>query len=560
MSLFKSTILDAANAAVTAPLPVNPHALGGADVLALSSAIDLPTFVQPARMVRPFFGPQKASFTYALDAIARWGACLIGDDMGMGKTQVALALVDHFIHAAGGYAVVVAPSVTRAGYMADLQAAFPTLRFHHVHGRTAKPAELPAADIYWMTDDPQSVRAWLTDAVAHNGKNHLVASDFVKGAAILVRDEMHRDKGEKGKAKPTSRAGVMQTVGKALRAQGTPIIGMTGTLLTNRPIEAYLPLLALGGEELVKAVTPGAKQATAFRSRYCAPFYNGWGWDFGGADMAALPVLHDCLRKTIMRRADKRALGNLLPHGGWSIVPIALNGVLARYNRIAREFLQLVRDEQGVEAMWRKARAEAITKMSALREEAGVAKAQAAAEYIADLVGQGRKVVAFYEHQAVHDAIRLALTKARIEVASINGKVTGNKRVAVIGDFQSPTGSAQVVLGQLGAMGIGVTLTAAADAVFVQTPWAAGDLKQAADRILRNDDLSQARAAAGEDVTWHVLQAAQSNGDPTFDMAHWQVLEHKAKVCDAVNSGTEVTLPDGAIMRQAMESWYAAQT
>ena len=132
-------------------------------------------------------------------------------------------------------------------------------------------------------------------------------------------------------------------------------------------------------------------------------------------------------------------------------------------------------------------------------------------------------------------------------MASINGKVTGDKRVDVINDFQDPNGKHQVVLGQLGAMGIGVTLTAAADAVFVQTPWSAGDLKQAADRILRNDDMSQARAAAGEAVTWHVLQAAQANGDPTIDMAHWSCSgEQGHSVATQLTPGRRSRSPTGA--------------
>ena len=72
-----------------------------------------------------------------------------------------------------------------------------------------------------------------------------------------------------------------------------------------------------------------------------------------------------------------------------------------------------------------------------------------------------------------------------------------------------------------------VTLTAAADAVFVQVPWSAGDLKQCADRILRADDI-KARAPGGEAITWHVLQAHYANGDPTFDAAMWDILERKA--------------------------------
>ena len=104
-----------------------------------------------------------------------------------------------------------------------------------------------------------------------------------------------------------------------------------------------------------------------------------------------------------------------------------------------------------------------------------------------------------------------------------------------IDDFQN--GTAQVMVAQIKAGGMAVTLTAAADAVFVQVPWSAGDLKQAADRILRVDDRTMDRAKNGEAITWHVLQAAHADGSPTFDMAMWDVLETKAKVCDAVNAG-----------------------
>jgi hypothetical protein len=81
-------------------------------------------------------------------------------------------------------------------------------------------------------------------------------------------------------------------------------------------------------------------------------------------------------------------------------------------------------------------------------------------------------------------------------------------------------------------------------------------LKQAADRILRVDDRTMARALNGERITWHVLQAAHADGAPTFDMAMWSVLETKAKVCDAVNAGREVTMSDDSVMQQALEAWY----
>ena len=93
--------------------------------------------------------------------------------------------------------------------------------------------------------------------------------------------------------------------------------------------------------------------------------------------------------------------------------------------------------------------------------------------------------------------------------------MTGDDRIEAIDEFQR--GDAQVCIAQIKAAGIAVTLTAASEAVFVQCDWSAGDLKQCADRILRVDDITEARAAAGERITWHVLQAHYADGDPTFD-------------------------------------------
>src|SRR4029077_13356136 len=173
-------------------------------------------------------------------------------------------------------------------------------------------------------------------------------------------------------------------VGAALRAARTPIVGATGTLLTNRPVEAFIPLQVLGGDDLLLALTPGGYKPSAFLFRYCNPQTKHLGTrsvtSFAGVDMDQMANLHDYLRRTVYVRREKSDLGDMLPHSGWIITPIALNGVLARYNRVERDFLALVMEEEGPEAMWRKARAEAITRMQAMWQEAGTAKAAAAVD------------------------------------------------------------------------------------------------------------------------------------------------------------------------------------
>jgi SWI/SNF-related matrix-associated actin-dependent regulator 1 of chromatin subfamily A len=554
--LFAS--LDAA--ATTAPQKAAPAPMYASDtdaILAASKAITGEATV--AGMARPFLPHQAAAYNYVIGSIARRGSAFVGDDMGLGKTQVALATIAQY-----GRGLVIAPPVAWAGWADDCRAAFPNLRIAQIKGRKVERdaqgnVVLPDADILFISDDALTLRAWLTNGI--DARKRFVLTNLVTDwCNVMVRDEIHRDKGADGRpAKPTSRARLMLTVGEALIARNVPRIGMSGTILTNRPIEALIPLQILGGKALVMDVTPGARNVVGFAYTYCNPTTNGFGTSFAGCERNKMPQLHDLLRRTVYVRREKTDVGNL-PHGGWLVKPIALNGVLTRYRRIEREFLDLVREEEGPEAMWRKARAEAITRMQAMWEEAGVAKAAATVEYVADLLDDpdrnGAPVIVFYYHQAAFDALLTGFAARHISCGIINGQVTGDRRRAQINAFQA--GRHQVMLAQIKAAGMAVTLTAAPDAVFHQVPWSAGDVAQAASRNLRADDISRARAAEGGNVTWHVMQAAHEDGKPTFDMAMWDVLERKAQVCDAVNAGRPITMPTESVMQAALDQWYAS--
>lgn len=559
MALFRSNVTAAATQALADVIvpPASPLAPGLGDDAVLEASKALTANAHPQGMLRNFLAHQAAAFNYAREAIKRWGGVLVGDDMGMGKTQVLLALISERLNEARAngvldpYALVVAPPVTKAGYVSELKAAFPGLRFHHLYGRKADLANLPVADIYFISDDALTLKSWLVETAP--AKALPILNPFATSAAIVVRDEIHRDKGNQDK--PSARAKIMLALGNAMRQHGNPVVGATGTILTNKPVEAWTPLQIIGGEPLVKAITPGGKSVRSFLYRYCGAADNGFGWSYNGVDMDKMHELHEYLRRTVYVRREKSDLGEALPHSGWIIKPIALNGVLGRYQAIEDDFRSVVLQERGPEAMWRMRRAEAMVQMMALWDEAGRAKARAAVEYVKDLTDQGRQVVVFYYHQPVFFALLQGFNTAKISTTVINGSVTGQAREDAIATFQS--GGAQVLLAQIKAAGVGVTLTAAADAVFVQVPWSAGDLKQAADRILRVDDITRARALAGESVTWHVLQACKANGDPTFDAAIWDVLEQKARICDAVNAGQPVTMSDESIMRQALDNWFA---
>ena len=552
MPLISTNTLSATPAA--APAPVVIPGLGDDAVLAMSAALTTEFPVNLPGLVRPMLAHQAAALVAAEASITRWGTVLLGDDMGLGKSGVMIGLAVPRI-TPGHPALVVAPPVTRHGWITELRAMFPGKTIAFLHGR--KRGDVPTADILFVNDDPLTMQAWLTDVVTveKSGKpvkTH-VASDIAKRASIIIRDEIHRDKGTN--EKPGTRTKVMLALGEHARAAGIPIVGATGTLLTNRPVEAFQPLQVLGGEALVKALTPGSERLSGFLYRYCGVSRSQYGTDFGGA--SHIEDLHEFLRRTVYVRREKSDLGEALPHAGWVVLPLALQGsAMVKYRRYEKEFLAMIEEEKGPAAMMRASRAIAITQMQKLWEEAGVAKVPAAVEYVADLVRDGDQVVVFYNHDSVHNALQAGFAKVGITTSSINGSVTGDNRTANIIDFQA--GGTNVILAQVKAAGMGVTLTAACHAVFVQTGWSAGDLKQCADRIYRCDEITKQRALNGEAVTWHVLQAAYADGAPSFDHAMWGVLERKARICDSVNSGREVTMPDESVMKMAMEAWYCS--
>lgn len=573
MSLLDAAVTEARTVAPASPFtPTAPGAV--TDRIAASKALVPAGEVHVPGMLRPFLDHQAAAYQYLLATMRARGGAYDGDDMGLGKTQVLQALIAQRLTETQGFALVIAPAITIKGWRDDLRAAFPGLRMVHLHGRGGHIERdedtgriiLPKADIYWMSDDPLTMRAWLTNGL--NTRKQFVLSNVVTEASIIVRDEIHKDKGADGKPQaPTSRSRLMLTVGAACHAQGTWIVGASGSMILNRPIEALVQLQIVGGKDLVFDTAPGIRNVIGWAYRYCAPLKHAYGTDWSGVDKGRLPELHDLLRQYVYVRRERRQIGNL-PDGNFLIQPLALNGAMDTYTRIQKDFLRWLFEVKGPDAMNRAARAEALQRMLNLRIEAGKAKAAAVCEHVEALLGNDKQVVVMYEHTQVRDAFLKYLGKMRLAQAglptgrpvrtlTLDGATSARAKDAHMTQFQA--GQADVMLAQVTSAGIGVTLTAASEMVWLQLPWSAGLFAQGCGRVLRCDDTSRARAARGEDVNYHVLNAAFEDGTDTMDTILWRVLTAKAKVCDAVNAGVDVTIPDDSIEELVLREWFATR-
>lgn len=126
--------------------------------------------------------------------------------------------------------------------------------------------------------------------------------------------------------------------------------------------------------------------------------------------------------------------------------------------------------------------AEALAKIGYLRRLIGVAKADAAVEWIERAVRVGEPVVVFCEHQDVLHKIIRGLKKARILHGVIEGSTPAEERQEIIDGFQSY--KFPVFLGTKAAKE-GITLTRARHLMFVERFYTSAEEEQAEDRIRR---------------------------------------------------------------------------
>ena len=462
---------------------------------------------------------------------------IVGFAPGMGKTIVAQAAVAHHLANHGGRAIcVVPPTLKLDPWVREFNKEFPHLKVALVEGQ--KQADFPAdADVVILPDSIIAHRA--DDAIAF-------------GANILVVDETHRFKNRDAK-----RTIGLTKVAEKVDAVETPnmIIGLTGTLAVNRPQEIWAPINILGAGRTT--AISGGKTWSAFMNRWCEtetimnPKTGRQVKVATGIKPEKMEQLHETLKGACYVRVERDEVLDM-PDKVWAVRNLSLQGAALRtYKRAEARFLDWLRETQGDAAAERAAKAEAITKMTALRKEAAKAKIEVTAEYVSQLVAEGEQVVLMGWHTAalggvdnhtrVWGGVEEALVEAGLRVVKVVGGMTAAAKTDAVDMFKA--GEADVLLGQIVAAGTGLNLENSAHLVFMELPWSPGDLIQASDRIYR---VTQQR-----DCTVHVLNAIS-----TIDDTLWARINAKAQVIDRVNSGAPGATIDYGSVEEAVLEYY----
>lgn len=288
------------------------------------------------------------------------------------------------------------------------------------------------------------------------------------------------------------------------------VLGLSGTPLTNRPIELW-PVL--------KAIRPDIfPSREKYAWRYCKPRYTPWGWSYEGA--ANLGELNRILNGRCMIRRLKKDVLPELPDKVRCVVSFRLRNY-REYHLAKTDFIKWLKSISLVRAK-RAARSQALTKVGYLLRLVARLKLEWTSQWIEEffVAHPGEKLVAFTMHTFVIDELKRKFGK---EALVIDGRVVGRKRVETVRQFQSSR-RVSLLLGNWKAAGVGITLHAAHHAAALDLPWTPGDLVQGEDRIHR--------IGQKEKVTVHYLTALE-----TIEQNQIKILRKKSKILNAVLNG-----------------------
>ena len=291
-------------------------------------------------------------------------------------------------------------------------------------------------------------------------------SDLCKKGIIgmCAADEMHKMKN------PTAQ----QTKG-FLKCLPYCRIGMTGTPLMNSPMDLYVILKWLGYE---------SHAFYSFKQHYCVM------GGYGGYEIVGyknLDQLTAQVREIMLRRLKSEVLD--LPEKIYVDDIVEMDG---------KQSVMYKEVEAGLKADYINGDIDLTNPLSALirlRQTTGYpgilsetitesAKLDRMEELVENCTSNDEKVIIFSNWTQMTDAICNKLKSSRHKVGVITGETPDSLRQEIVDVFQNSS-DLSVLIGTIGAMGTGLTLTAATTVIFVDEPWNKALFDQAVDRAHR---------------------------------------------------------------------------
>ncbi len=449
------------------------------------------------------------------------GKCLIGDEMGCGKTIEAIMWAIYNGHKT----LIVAPASLKQNWANELRTWAPyqsvCLYYPKATQKFIKQMANKEIEVVTKEDDiPEYADFVVINYKALEGKQFknedgynetklnpyaekLVSTKFeineeegtFHNFEAVIFDECHYLKNHKAQ-RTLGALEVAQRIGQVIAMSGTPIL--------SRPIEFFTTLKLLKGSEFGNWLD--------FVQTYCDAIEGEYGWEIRGS--SNLDDLNFKLRSCMIRRTKDQVLHDL-PAKISQLVEVVPDKISA-YHTYAKQRIKDLKHSD----------ANHLILINDLRQKAAEIKAPQVAELATNVIGSEGCVVVFFHHHAVADFIEEHFKKEKISYKRLDGKTDMTKRQGIVDGFQE--GDFDALLCSTLAAGQGITLTRASRVIFAEREWVPAWEVQAEDRLHR----------IGQKKVVHALYVhAMDTIDEVFDDAIIQ----KKEVLAATLDGKEAT-------------------
>lgn len=370
--------------------------------------------------------------------------CLLADEMGLGKSLQAIAAAKELSKRGKTNVLVICPASLTLMWDREIRKCLGDApQIIHLRGMKDKVE---------LTGELRFV------IVSYNylQKEHQVERLRKVKWHGIVADEAHKCKNWKSKTCKGLVKLAESTTGHVWLMTGTP---------ATKSGQDYYPYLAI--------IQPG-KWGTfrEFSDMFCNVSVDWWsgGKKYEGVREDKKPLLRKAFSKITLRRL-KQAVIKDLPDKIVKNLPVEVDpSIVAECLEIDPELIHRVILEG------RKIDAHVMKVMRSI----GMAKVDTAVEYALDVK---EPLVIFCTHTDVLHGVREGLEKEGRRCGTITGENNREAKDKAVQDFQN--GALDVILCNIRAGGVGITLTRSSHMLFVEQSWSPADIEQAIARTIR---------------------------------------------------------------------------
>lgn len=325
--------------------------------------------------------------------------------------------------------------------------------------------------------------------------NDIIMDERINIFKSVIIDESHRLKDPK-----TQQTKIALQI--AIRKEWC--ILLSGTPVVNKPVDLF-PQLAI----MNRLNDFGGKKH--FMWRYCE----------GGKGSSNLKELNYLLNDKCFFRREKKDVVEDLPDKQRQTILCDIS-TRNEYNKAKHDFVKFLTDNGATDAeIARKLRGEIMVKMGELKKISAKGKMNEVKDFVQDIIESGEKLILFCTLHSIVDEV----LKLFPDAVTVTGRDNEESKQRAVDKFQKDP-NCKLIVCNIKAAGVGITLTASSRVAFIEYPWTYADCVQCEDRAHR---IGQKNS----------VMCTYFLGNNTIDEDLYRMIQEKRHTANAITGATD---------------------